>query len=92
MPKQNEDKWQSYENCYKTGVILWSALLIPGFLENLSTSYSMSEGANVIWKHKPHGRLTTSYPKIRLEEQSVSVFLKADELQAALKLCKDFLT
>lgn len=88
MTKQN--KWQNYENCYKTGVILWSALLIPDFLENLSTSYSTSEGANLIWKHKLHGRLTARYPKKRLDEQSVSVFLKAEELQAAPKLCKDF--
>lgn len=91
MPKQNKDKWQNYKNCYKPGVILWSALLIPDFLENSSTSYSTSEGANLIWKHKLHTRLTTRYPKMRLDEQSVSVFLKADELQAAPKLCKGFL-
>jgi len=91
MQNQNENKWQNHENCYKTGVILWSALRIPDFLENSSTSYNTSKGENLIWKCKLRGRLTTSYPKMRLEEQSVSVFLKADELQAAPKLCKDFL-
>lgn len=29
------------------------------FLKNLSACYSISERANLIWKHKLHGRLTT---------------------------------
>lgn len=61
--KNNKDKWQNYKNCYKPGVILWSVLLIPDFLENLSAK-QISSGSI-----KLHGRLTIKYPKMRLNER-----------------------
>lgn len=45
VTKQNKDKWRNYKNFCRTGVILWSALLLPDLLLIACQKEQISSGS-----------------------------------------------